>query len=365
MNSLFQKNNPKRHKLIADAGPQLLENKSTYNGIKTLKSLQEHLQTAIEIEHSTIPPYLCALYSIKDGTNQRSAAVIRSVVVEEMLHMIMAANILNAIGGEPKINSEKFIPHYPTSLPHSNASFIVNLQKFSKATLETFLHIELPSTSAAPAQGQHYNTIGQFYKAVMEGIEYVNKNTEGGIFKGEKSRQITAEQYYGSGGKLVAVYSIEDARTAIEEIVGQGEGIDGTINDPDHQLFDEENEYAHYFKFNEIYREQLYRKGDSAQEPPTGHKLEVDWDGVHNMKLNPKLSDYKTGSELWNKTNEFNITYMTLLDNIHKACNGQPELLMKGIALMYDLKYKALELMNTPAGAGGFMAGPTFEYVKI
>ncbi|MFC3157392.1 ferritin-like domain-containing protein [Chryseobacterium arachidis] len=31
--------------------------------------LQDLLQTAILIEHSTIPPYLTALYSIKDGTN--------------------------------------------------------------------------------------------------------------------------------------------------------------------------------------------------------------------------------------------------------------------------------------------------------
>jgi hypothetical protein len=31
---------------------------------------------------------------------------------------------------------------------------------------------------------------------------------------------------------------------------------------------------------------------------------------------------------------------------------------------MYDLKYKALELMNTPIG-NGKTAGPSFEYVKL
>jgi Ferritin-like len=33
--------------------------------IATLESLQEHLQSAIELEHLTIPPYLCAVGSKK------------------------------------------------------------------------------------------------------------------------------------------------------------------------------------------------------------------------------------------------------------------------------------------------------------
>src|SRR5690606_14644850 len=37
--------------------------------ITTVASLRTHLQWALELEHSTIPPYLCALYSIPDGSN--------------------------------------------------------------------------------------------------------------------------------------------------------------------------------------------------------------------------------------------------------------------------------------------------------
>ena len=81
--------------------------------IKTLDELKAHLQKAIEVEHSTIPPYLCALYSIKDGHNQEAAQIIKSVVLEEMLHMILAANVLNAIGGEPILTHPKFVPKYP------------------------------------------------------------------------------------------------------------------------------------------------------------------------------------------------------------------------------------------------------------
>src|SRR5947208_16921497 len=32
--------------------------------IATVESLREHLQWAIELEHFTLPPYLCALYSL-------------------------------------------------------------------------------------------------------------------------------------------------------------------------------------------------------------------------------------------------------------------------------------------------------------
>ncbi|MHB8672026.1 MAG: ferritin-like domain-containing protein, partial [Acidimicrobiales bacterium] len=51
--------------------------------ISSVGSLRRHLQWAIELEHATIPPYLCGLYSIKEGSNQEAVEVIRSVFVEE------------------------------------------------------------------------------------------------------------------------------------------------------------------------------------------------------------------------------------------------------------------------------------------
>lgn len=363
MHSLFQPNNPKRQKLISSSPKNLLLARGKGGGIKTIESLKKHLQVAIELEHSTIPPYLCALYSIKEGTNIEASKIIRSVVVEEMLHMVMAANLLNAIGGKPSIDSKKFIPSYPTYLPFSDESFLVSLEKFSKDSIEVFLKIEKPAPNCAPPEANKYHSIGQFYAAIMDGIERLNAETKGGIFIGDTSKQVTGEHYYGSGGKLVPVYSIADAKLAIDEIVGQGEGIDGTIEDPDHVLFGEEIEYAHYFKYMEIYHERMYQKNDSPQKPPTGIPMPVDWNQVHNMKKNSKMLDYTKGSEIWQKNYDFNKLYMQLLTNIHHACNGQPELLMKGVALMYDLKYKAIELMNIPIG-NGETAGPTFEYVK-
>ena len=62
--------------------------------IRDIESLRSHLQWAIELEHSTIPPYLTAYYSLHESHNRESAGVLLSVAIEEMLHMTLAANVL-------------------------------------------------------------------------------------------------------------------------------------------------------------------------------------------------------------------------------------------------------------------------------
>src|SRR5258705_12486939 len=101
-------------------------------GIKTVEQLREHLQIAIELEHSVIPPYLCALYSIEDGTNTAAARSLHDVMLEEMLHLTLAANVLNAIGGKPDLIHAEFVPQYPSYLPHGNDTIVLNLARFSR-----------------------------------------------------------------------------------------------------------------------------------------------------------------------------------------------------------------------------------------
>lgn len=75
----------------------------------TVQYVQSLLQVALEVEHSTIPLYLTTMYSIVDQASF-AATTMRSVVMEEMLHMVNAANVLNAIGGAPFLDHPKFIP---------------------------------------------------------------------------------------------------------------------------------------------------------------------------------------------------------------------------------------------------------------
>jgi len=85
--------------------------------VVTVQSVRASLQNAIELEHATIPPYLYALYSLDAALNPGIAALIQSVVVEEMLHMTLSSNVLNALGGSPQIDRPGFIPAYPAPCP--------------------------------------------------------------------------------------------------------------------------------------------------------------------------------------------------------------------------------------------------------
>src|SRR5271165_3970280 len=92
-----QKSNPRRHMLSQSHSELLLSHAPV---IKDRAELQLRLQEAIALEHFTIPPYLFALYSLIDGKmgpNKEAYHILLSVAMEEMLHMIMAANILSHI----------------------------------------------------------------------------------------------------------------------------------------------------------------------------------------------------------------------------------------------------------------------------
>ena len=116
----------------------------TASRITTREQLHDYLHAAMQLEHATIPPYLTALYSIRPGTNADAFHVLRVTVVEEMLHLTLAANILNAVGGTPDLTKPDFVPTYPAHLPDGETDFEVSRRCFSREALETFLSIERP-----------------------------------------------------------------------------------------------------------------------------------------------------------------------------------------------------------------------------
>ncbi len=328
------------------------------------KSLREHLQTALTLELSTIPPYLCALYSIPEGSNMVAAEVIRSVVMEEMLHMTLVANLLNAVGGTPCLDQAEYIPSYPGPLPHSDGSFSVGLLPFSPEAIETFLKIERPAKPKAPPEADRYETIGQFYEAVEEAFETLHREFGKKLFSGKSSRQVRGEHwYYGGGGEPIEVVDLESAKRAIAEIAEQGEGLDHGLFDGDDE-FGEEKELAHYFRFKEIQLGRRYLDTDTPAGGPTGPELIVDWTARYPMGANPRARDYKGQPEIHALMTAFNQRYTELLLMLQEAFTGSPEQLREAVPLMYDLKYKAQALMRIPSGrADGTTVGPSFEFL--
>ena len=359
-----QEKNSRRHRFIRPQEKTLAVGVPCFENLKELRGA---LQFAVSLEHFTIAPYLCALYSIHEGANPEAVRIIRSVAVEEMLHMVLASNTLNAIGGKPIIGAGEPLPVYPTAMPYSAIGFPVNLLRFSKDAINTFLRIERPAAQTKPPKPGTFWSIGEFYMSVRQALRRLDgearKTNPKGIFTG--TQQQFTEEHYGSGGKVFAVYSLHDAERALDEIVGQGEGVDGSIEDSDGPTFGPNVEYAHYFRFNEIFHERRYRPEDKPSDAPSGNPLPVDWNAVYNMIPNPRMDMFRNLPQLHAKMRHFNRLYTKLLDNLHQTCNGLPEVFVKeGVPMMHAMRMAAIDLLQEPCGVGDYTAGPSFEIVR-
>lgn len=343
--------------------------------ITDLDELHRHLYAALQLEHATIPPYLIALYSLKPGTNSEAFHIIRTVVVEEMLHLTLVANLLNAVGGRVDLTRPGFVPLFPAYLPDGETDFKVSLRRFSPEAVETFLKIERPASlntaqttirrrprrkalleAGHPGrhEEEHFFSIGEFYVAVQQGLEHLHASMGDALFSGDPARQIGPEYYYSGGGGLTTVTDLASARAALELISEQGEGLTGHI-------FDEDGEIAHYYRFQQLLLGRFYREGDE-RDHPSGGPVTVAWDAVYPLKPDARLTDYPEGSELRAAAKAFNDEYAGFLAALTRAFDGKPELFIDAVGDMFRLKDLMYQIMRQPLNDGtGMHAAPTFE----
>jgi hypothetical protein len=334
--------------------------------IDTIESLRQHLQWAVELEHATLPPYMAALYSLDGDKNPDAVQVVSSVFVEEMIHLALAANLLNAVGGQPRLDKPEMLPRHPRRLPHAAPALELSLVPFGPEAIEMFLRLELPAPPGEAAEGDQYETIGQFYDAVEQGLrDLCERLGEEKVFTGDPARQVSADHFGHSGGALSVVTDLQSALAALEEIVEQGEGTSrGEVWDGDHDIFHaDRDEVAHYYRFQELKVGRRYRRGDTPTTGPTGEPVAVDYTGVQPMRSNPRLADHGLDSPIREAQEEFNRTYCDLLQLLEQAVNGEPSLLRAATGMMYQLKGQAQALMAM-TDREGHTAGPTFEYVE-
>ncbi|TKC19105.1 ferritin-like domain-containing protein [Robertmurraya kyonggiensis] len=326
--------------------------------IQSIDELKNYLNLALEIELSTIPPYLVSMYTLEPDTNKESLEIIRTVVVEEMLHMLLVANIINAIGGTPVLNNKENIPKYPYEVPiktKKNELLKINLQSFSREAIETFLEIEkntpLDEIRESVPRDEPFNSIAEFYSTILDALIYFNNHIgEGNFFCGDPTKQIHPEYYYNSGGTSIIVTDLESAINAINLIIDQG-------HREDESSFCHEGP-SHYQRFFEI-----LNTNSEDSKSFFGDRITVKWDKVYKIYTNPKHINYKNHEELEKKSKEFNILYSNLLDLIHIAINGKPEVFNECNIIMFSLRNKATELMKIPL-EDNFRAAPTFEYIE-
>lgn len=318
------------------------------------------LQRAVELEHATIPVYLYALYSLDEAKNKEIAAIIQSVVVEEMLHMTLAANVLNALGGSPAIDQPGFIPTYPGPLPGGvQSDLMVNLAPFSMTQLQTFLQIEEPETPLhfkALAAGDTI-TIGQFYTAISQAVGVLRD----GAFVNPPRNQVGPDLMRES----IVVVDVPTAQAAIQIIIDQGEG---TSTSPEEVVG---KEYAHYYRYNQIAKEHLLVPVPGGIKPEdkyaySGAAVTFDPSGVYTVPSDPSAASYDEGSAQAFANNNFNYTYTSLLFALHDLFNGtvNRDQFDRAIGLMMSLKGQAKAMMSGIPNPVLFI-GPSFEYCPV
>jgi len=328
------------------------------------EQLWPSVQAAIELEHATIPPYLTALFSIKQGYNVEAATIIGSVVREEMLHMAIASNLMNAIGGRPDIDNPRFIPAYPGPLPMGvRSSLTVGLSKLTRRlAYDVFMDIEepenpievpvVPSLGAAKtADTPEYATIGAFYAAIKQKLIDVGP----AVIAGDPSRQVADARWY-PATELFPILSLPDALKAIDVIVEQGEGTSTSPVDGDGQV-------AHYYRFGElVYGRRLVR----VPEPPgwayAGAPVPLDPAGVWDLLDDAKAADYPSDSSARVLVEAFNSAYTNLLRCLQLTFDGAPGKLDMALSVMVEMQLTAQKLVCTPVPGTGKYAAPTFEY---
>lgn len=315
--------------------------------IETIEDLRAHVALATKVELTTIPPYLYAMYSIIDQESD-AARLIASVVVEEMLHVSLTANLTLAIGGEPDFGYD-VIPRYPCVLPHHTPELPVALERCSRELIrDTFMTIESPAAKGAPPEGDEFETLGQFYLALELAIDRLD---DGSLFAfNQEERQLSDASFYSpvrfdaqDSGGLTLIDDRESADRALGIIIDQGEGLsDRKWADEGHQ------ELTHFHKFRRL----------AHGKAPIG--------AVYPVVANPSSKSFPShlvaAGDLFNAL--YGLTFVTM-QALFSVTADQGAEIFRLYGLMKDcMAPTARYLVQQPIG-DGVHAGPPFEVYRF
>jgi hypothetical protein len=342
---------------------QLMDESAEARGADWLK---DSLQQAVMLELATLPPYLCAMWSIKD----QDAAVceeIKRIVFDEMSHLGLAGNLLTTIGGVPRLADAGTVPAYPGPLPGGvRPRLTVFLSGLTKESLELFSQIEEPEEPVV-ADAVATPSIGAFYTAILDALR---DNAD--LIRG--TRQLIRDMSgHGAGNSIVAINSLEDAEAAIDVIKEQGEG---TTASPENPFPDEAGELAHFYAFREILHGRKLIKvstdpvrwdflGDEIPMPPAFPMATVPaggWGASGTAGPDPAT---QTLIDAGNQAYSHMLRCLEQAWQAEAAADGR-RLLGKAVRHMFELQEPAQSLMSRelPDGSGRTY-GPEFRYVDL
>jgi len=375
----------------------------------SLSDLALLLRAAMKVELSTIPPYLFSLFSLpnvdtrinNDMSNNQllkdyetasdCRSIIHSVVIEEMLHLSLAANVLSAIdeSGPVKFYERAMVPIYPTRLPFHDGPLALNLVPASLNQITQFAKIEQPEhlwknpkdfiakfvnnfskfavEVVDEVEGNEvedppfvYKSLAQFYDKILkilkklDGEGKVNWNGKNPVGLQMGPGQGFYPTAPGRGG-LVLVEDLNSANKALKRIIEQGEGagLKEIVTKNDVALGP-----SHYERFEKVIHKIISApKGetwwDSQVIPASGYDtMMIGYGDPQAISLTNRLHNATYCYTLLTLDNLYReVDVKKKLQLVHGALFGAMKNVMKGCA---DL------LMKMPLSKG--FAGPTFEF---
>lgn len=238
---------------------------------------------AAEIEHTLMCTYLYAAFSLKqttqDGLRPHEAHAINewrksilAVATDEMVHLLLVANLSIAIGGRPHFGR----PNFPVAPGYFPSGVVAKLAPFSLDTLDHFIFLERPrGHSIEDGAGfepeadyrreeayhglmpsvQDYSTVGHLYDAIRLNLEQCAAELgESALFIGPVTAQVGHDIVALDG--VAHIHDLRSALAAVDVIVEQGEGAPGDRED------------SHFTKFTAIRKEFLALGADNPDFAP-------------------------------------------------------------------------------------------------
>ncbi|MBV9327139.1 MAG: ferritin-like protein [Chloroflexi bacterium] len=311
--------------------------------------LTQSVQSAIELEFSTIPLYLSAYWSIQHPTPKDANSVsglIINIAYEEMLHLGLACNMLSALGTTPDIVSA--VPTYQRrGLPGGvKPHLYVTLAGLTMERIrKLFMEIEYPEGGPVTDVVEEtatttYPTIGAFYDAIQAAFTKLRPPLTA-------QKQLT---YPAASPWLFPVQTPNDFLRAITTIKEQGEGTSTTPDAPDYG-----NELAHYYKFASIAHGAMYVQGTDQHWSYSGPP-KVPFQSVYPVMEVPKGGYPNPPAE----EHTFNQLFTDLVNTLQQAweIGGTT-----GNQLLSTAVTEKMELLDNPASQlvqQNYC--PTFEY---
>ena len=192
--------------------------------------LKSALNAAVALELSTLPPYLCGWFAVKDQ-NSDAAVWISQIAMDKMGHLGLVCNLLLSLGETPQILAAYKKIQYPGNLPGGvrpkcdnnffpcDPRFQVqlgfnSLKDFAKMCMQIEYPEDPVPVVALLADQETFPSIGQFYDAVQDAFNNLPAD-----FVYQKNFQVTVDEL-----GVFVIQNYGDASRAIQLIQQQGEG---------------------------------------------------------------------------------------------------------------------------------------------